>query len=102
MYYSKGSIFWATIDDWVGTFLIFVLAMVQIIAFSWVFGIERGWKEAHHGAQHPHPRLLQVHHEVRRARPTCSIVFVAFCWQNLPAAGSRTSPTNRCARARSR
>ncbi len=32
MYYSKGSIFWATIDDWVGTFLIFVLAMVQIIA----------------------------------------------------------------------
>ena len=42
MYYSKGSIFWATIDDWVGTFLIFVLAMVQIICFSWVFGIERG------------------------------------------------------------
>ena len=71
MYYSKGSIFWGTIDDWVGTFLIFVLAMVQIICFGWVFGIDRGWKEAHLGAQHPHPRFLQVRDEVRGARSTC-------------------------------
>ncbi|HUG52885.1 MAG TPA: sodium-dependent transporter, partial [Vicinamibacteria bacterium] len=38
MYFSRGSIFQSTIDDWVGTFLIFVLAMVQIICFSWIFG----------------------------------------------------------------
>lgn len=39
-----------TLDFWVGTFLIFVLATVQIVLFSWVFGIERGWKELHAGA----------------------------------------------------
>jgi len=39
-----------TLDFWVGTFLIFVLATVQIILFGWVFGIERGWKELHAGA----------------------------------------------------
>ena len=46
MYFSKGSVFLGTLDDWFGTFLIFVLAMVQIICFSWIFGIDRGWKEA--------------------------------------------------------
>ncbi len=67
MYYSKGGIFWSTIDDWVGTFLIFVLAMIQIIAFSWVFGIEKGVEGGAHGGADPHPGLLQIHHEVRDA-----------------------------------
>jgi Na+-dependent transporters of the SNF family len=39
-----------TLDFWVGTFLIFVLATIQIIAFAWVFGIKRGFEEAHLGA----------------------------------------------------
>jgi neurotransmitter:Na+ symporter, NSS family len=39
-----------TIDFWVGTFLIFVLATILIIVFGWVLGIERGWQEAHKGA----------------------------------------------------
>jgi hypothetical protein len=33
----------------VGTYLIFVLAMVQIICFAWVFGIDRGWRALHQG-----------------------------------------------------
>jgi SNF family Na+-dependent transporter len=39
-----------TLDFWVGTSLIFVLATVQIILFGWFFGIERGWREVHAGA----------------------------------------------------
>jgi SNF family Na+-dependent transporter len=39
-----------TLDFWVGTFLIFVLATVQIILFGWFFGMERGWRELHTGA----------------------------------------------------
>lgn len=39
-----------TLDFWVGTLLIFVLATIQIILFGWVFGIDRGFKEAHEGA----------------------------------------------------
>jgi SNF family Na+-dependent transporter len=82
MYYSKDGIFWSTIDDWVGTFMIFVLAMVQIICFSWVFGIERGWKEAHAGS---HIRIPPYYKFIMRyVTPTYLIVvFAAFCWQNL-------------------
>ncbi len=39
-----------TLDFWVGTFLIFILATVQIILFGWAFGIDRGWEELHRGA----------------------------------------------------
>ncbi len=39
-----------TLDFWVGTFLIFILATIQIIVFGWHWGIERGLKEAHQGA----------------------------------------------------
>jgi SNF family Na+-dependent transporter len=84
IYYSKDGIFWSTIDDWVGTFLIFILAMVQIICFSWIFGIERGWTEAHSGA---HIRIPGFYKLVMRyvAPVYLIVVFVAFCYQNLPA-----------------
>lgn len=39
-----------TLDFWVGTFLIFVLATLQIVLFSWVFGVKRGFAEAHKGS----------------------------------------------------
>lgn len=39
-----------TLDFWVGTFLIFLLATVQIIIFGWVWGIDRGFDELHQGA----------------------------------------------------
>lgn len=83
MYFSRGSIFWSTIDDWVGTFLIFVLAMVQIIIFAWIFGIERGWKEAHEGA---HIRIPGFYKFVMKyVSPLyLLIVFAAFSVQNLP------------------
>ncbi|MBI5500521.1 MAG: sodium-dependent transporter [Deltaproteobacteria bacterium] len=82
MYFSKGGVFWATIDDWVGTFLIFVLAMVQIICFSWIFGIDRGMEEAHHGALLRIPRFYRF--IMKWVTPTyLLVVFVAFCWKNL-------------------
>lgn len=48
-----------TLDFWVGTFLIFVLAMVQIILFGWFFGIDRGWEELHRGAAVRLPRFFR-------------------------------------------
>jgi neurotransmitter:Na+ symporter, NSS family len=82
IYYSRGGIFWSTIDDWVGTLLLFVLAMVQIICFSWVFGIERGWREAHVGA---HIRIPGFYKFIMQylAPLYLIVVFVAFCSQNL-------------------
>jgi SNF family Na+-dependent transporter len=82
MYFSKDGVFQSTIDDWVGTFLIYVLAMVQIIAFSWVFGIDRGWAEAHQGAQIRIPRVY--YYIMKYVTPTyLLVVFGAFCWGEL-------------------
>jgi NSS family neurotransmitter:Na+ symporter len=83
MYFSRGSIFLGTIDDWVGTFLIFVLAMVQIICFSWIFGIDRGWKEAHEGSHIRIPRIFRF--IMKYVAPVYLLaVFAAFTVQNLP------------------
>jgi SNF family Na+-dependent transporter len=83
MYFSRDSIFLGTLDDWVGTFLIFVLAMVQIISFAWIFGIDRGWKEAHQGA---HIRMPAIYKFIMKyVAPTyLLLVFLAFSVQNLP------------------
>jgi SNF family Na+-dependent transporter len=51
VWFSGGMTALGTIDDWVGTFLIVVLAAVQVICFAWVLGLEAGRKEAHYGAQ---------------------------------------------------
>lgn len=39
-----------TLDFWVGTFLIFILATIQILVFGWHWGVRRGLEEAHQGA----------------------------------------------------
>lgn len=82
IWYSTGGIFWSTIDNWVGTFLIFILAAVQIIAFSWIFGIDRGVQEAHQGAHIHIPRFYRF--IMKYVTPLYLIVvFVAFCRSNL-------------------
>lgn len=37
-------------DYWAGTFGLVVFAAIEIFLFAWIFGIDRGWKELHHGA----------------------------------------------------
>lgn len=82
MYFSKDGVFQSTIDDWVGTFLIYVLAMIQIIAFSWIFGMKRGWAEAHEGAQIRIPFFYYF--IMKYVTPTyLLVVFVAFCKDEL-------------------
>ncbi|MGN6644473.1 MAG: sodium-dependent transporter [Verrucomicrobiota bacterium] len=59
VYFSKDLKALDTIDFWVGTFLIFVLATVLIIVFGWVMGIEKGWQEAHKGAAMRIPKFFK-------------------------------------------
>ena len=47
-----------TLDFWVGTVLIFILATIQIIVFGWHWGVERGLQEAHQGAAIRIPRFF--------------------------------------------
>lgn len=37
-------------DDWSGTFALVVFALLESIAFAWIFGIEKGWEEINRGA----------------------------------------------------
>lgn len=82
LWFTAGGSFWNTVDFWVGTYLIFVLAMVQIIYFGWVFGIDRGWKEIHSGAAIRIPTFFKI--VMKYIAPAyLIIVFVGFTVQNF-------------------
>ena len=98
LWYTQGGKFWSTMDFWVGTYLIFALAGVQIIYFAWVFGIDRGWKEIHQGAAIQLPTIFKF--IMKYVAPLyLIIVFIGFTFQNLvpslkdawASTGSRTA-----------
>lgn len=55
-YFSRDLKALDTLDFWIGTFLIFILATVQIVVFGWVMGLDGGLREAARGAAFPIPR----------------------------------------------
>lgn len=82
LYFTEGSKFFGAIDNWVGTFCIFILGGVQIFLFSWVFGIERGWKEMHEGSKMQVPLFYKF--VMQWVAPAyLLIVFGFFCTNNL-------------------
>ncbi len=81
--FSKGLAALDTFDFWVGTALIFVLAMFQAGLYGWVFGIKRGEIEAHKGAHIRIPRFVQ--YMLKYVVPLYLLtIFGTFCWMNLP------------------
>ena len=83
LYFSDGLTALDTIDFWVGTVMIFVLATVQIICFGWVWGIEKGIAEASQGAQMQIPKVFRF--IIKYVTPSYLIVvFVMFCRSSLP------------------
>ncbi len=83
MGFSKDLIALDTMDFWVGTFLIFVLAMTQAVLYGWVLGIDRGEVEAHRGAHLRIPRFVQ--YILKYVTPLYLLaIFVLFCIYNLP------------------
>jgi SNF family Na+-dependent transporter len=47
------------LDFWAGTFGLVVFAAIEIILFSWVFGLKKGWQEMHKGADLRVPRIFK-------------------------------------------
>lgn len=83
IWFSKDLAALGTMDFWVGTVCIFVLASFQIIAFSWVMGLDRGLAEAHRGAEMRIPHFLRF--VLRWVAPLyLLVVFGGFCVQTLP------------------
>ena len=71
-----------TFDFWVGTFLIFVLAMFQAILYGWIFGIKRGEIEAHKGAHIRIPKFVQ--YMLKYIVPVYLLtIFAMFCYDSL-------------------
>lgn len=58
VWFSKDLAALDTLDFWVGTFAIYLLATFQAILFGWVLGIERGMEELDRGAEIRIPRLF--------------------------------------------
>ena len=83
IYFTEGAVFWSTIDNWIGTFLIFIVAMLQIICFSWIFGIDKGWEAMHEGSRIKIPGIFKF--IMKYVAPLyLIIVLAAFCIANLP------------------
>jgi len=84
LYFSKGTLALETFDFWVGTFMIYTLAMFQTLLYGWVFGIKRGEQEMHQGAQLRVPRIVQ--YVLKYVSPVyLAVIFIVFCWQALPS-----------------
>ncbi|MEP6821190.1 MAG: sodium:calcium symporter [Chthoniobacterales bacterium] len=58
IWFSKNTVALDTMDFWVGTFCIFLLATVQIISFGWIWGIDKGAAELDQGALMKIPRFF--------------------------------------------
>lgn len=58
IWFSKNMVALDTMDFWVGTFCIFVVATVQIISFGWIWGLRKGAAELDRGALIRIPRFF--------------------------------------------
>jgi NSS family neurotransmitter:Na+ symporter len=47
------------LDFWAGTLGLVVFALLEVVIFSWVFGIKKGWEEMHRGADIRVPRIFK-------------------------------------------
>ncbi len=83
LYFSQGLVALDTMDFWVGTLGLFVMATVLIICFGWVFGVDRGIAEAHRGAQLRIPGFFRF--VIKYLSPAyLLVVIIGFCFQSLP------------------
>ncbi|MFA6778567.1 MAG: sodium-dependent transporter [Paludibacteraceae bacterium] len=74
LFFSKGV--FDQYDYWGGTIALFVFAMFEAILFSWVFGVDKGWKLIHYGADMNIPIFLK--YVMKYVTPTMLvIIFVA-------------------------
>lgn len=58
-YFSKDAMALEALNFWAGTFLVFVIATIQIIIFGWVVGVDKGFEEAHRGSAVRIPNIFK-------------------------------------------
>ena len=81
IYFSKDLVALDTFDFWVGSVLLFLLALAQSLIYGWAFGIKKAEEEAHVGAHMKIPRFVQ--YMLKYFVPAyLIIIFAAFVWNN--------------------
>ncbi|OIO75763.1 MAG: sodium:calcium symporter [Elusimicrobia bacterium CG1_02_37_114] len=73
------------LDFWGGTFCLVLFATVESILFSWIFGIDKAWKEIHSGADIAIPKFYKF--IIKYITPTFLLFILGF-WlyqEGLPA-----------------
>lgn len=82
VWFSKNLTAMDTLDFWVGTFCIYLLASVQTFLFGWVFKPKRGLEELDRGAELRLPRLFGF--IIKYVSPVyLLVVFIAWAAQDM-------------------
>lgn len=84
------------LDFWGGTFCLVLFGTIEALLFAWVFGMERGWKEIHQGADvQLHPMFRPI---IRYVTPGYLLFILGFwLYDNAKATISMSGvdPANR-------
>jgi len=83
VYFTHNTVALDVMDFWVGSAMLIVLALFEVILFGWIYGAERGLAETNRGSDLQVPRIF-----VPIIRYVCplylSIILVTFAYQNVP------------------
>ncbi|MCS7303578.1 MAG: hypothetical protein NZ602_00515 [Thermoguttaceae bacterium] len=81
-YFSQNRMALVTLDNWLGTFCIYLLAMYQTILFGWVLGPQRGMEELRRGAEIRVPGIIGW--SLKYVAPVYLFaIFLGFLYQQL-------------------
>ena len=84
VYFSKDTLALDTMDFWVGTVCIFVLATIQVITVGWVFGIKNAKREVQRGAELHIPEIFWF--IIKYVSPLYLLTIFGFwCYNSMPA-----------------
>jgi SNF family Na+-dependent transporter len=84
VYFSRDLMALDVMDFWVGQVMIFLLGTATVIIFGWVLGVDRGFEEAHRGAELRIPRLYR--YVIKYVSPLYLLaIFVMFLRENAGA-----------------
>lgn len=83
VYFTRNTIALDVMDFWVGSAMLIVLALFEVILFGWIFGAERGLAETNRGSDLKVPWIFAP--IIRYVCPAyLSIILVTFTYQNVP------------------
>lgn len=83
VYFSHNTVALDVMDFWVGSAMLIVLALFEVILFGWIFGAERGIAEANRASDLRVPKFFAF--IIRWVCPAyLAVILGAFAWQNFP------------------